>query len=504
MTTSLQASTDVRALWTVCQTVRGASHKRQGKVCQDSSCKGGGADEAWRIAVVSDGHGDPSCMRSDRGSRLATSVAYDCLREFAEAASMEWVRVESPYENLLVPARQAMVIRRITDAIVTRWRRAVLKDLSDEPLTEDELSQADKALADSYRRGECLEHIYGATLVGALWMEDVLVLLQQGDGVCLVMHEDGSFEEPVPEDPNCFDNVTSSLCDADVADAIRYSVFLTRDDPIQACLLATDGVANSVSGEEGIVCFAKEILRDLSEARDIESFEAQFPEKLDSLSENGNGDDVSAALIVDVNAAHRLSERFAQDLDAWHSRVLAAALKEKLVSMERKHMILAERAEDALDERARLESELGGLNKMRDKVRRLEKQYDLLGALEAEMNMWASNHGDKHNLSDWLPQDKWTVIEDLFPGGCASPSEVAKTTDMIEHQLKREAASADQLDQQIQITESRLRQLDRSGIDEYIAYDDMRQELLDELAEIEADDADMLSYVSGSDEHLEK
>ena len=49
----------------------GYSHLMRNLPCQDASCVLDDPAGEWHIAVVSDGHGDPRCARSDTGSKIA-------------------------------------------------------------------------------------------------------------------------------------------------------------------------------------------------------------------------------------------------------------------------------------------------------------------------------------------------------------------------------------------------------------------------------------------------
>lgn len=52
--------------------VQGASHVKKKIVMQDAS--GNFEDEKVKLIALSDGHGDSSCFRSDRGSKLIVDV----------------------------------------------------------------------------------------------------------------------------------------------------------------------------------------------------------------------------------------------------------------------------------------------------------------------------------------------------------------------------------------------------------------------------------------------
>lgn len=59
---------------------RGSSHIEKDIVCQDSSAKY--YDANCRIFVVADGHGDPSCFRSNVGSKIICETFISALKVF--------------------------------------------------------------------------------------------------------------------------------------------------------------------------------------------------------------------------------------------------------------------------------------------------------------------------------------------------------------------------------------------------------------------------------------
>ena len=65
-----------------CVSVQGASHIQAGTPKEDDA--GLRKDDLGWIGVVSDGHGDPRCMRSSIGSAVAVQTAIDCLHAWLE------------------------------------------------------------------------------------------------------------------------------------------------------------------------------------------------------------------------------------------------------------------------------------------------------------------------------------------------------------------------------------------------------------------------------------
>ena len=86
---------------------------------------------------------------------------------------------------------------------------------------------------------------YGTTLLFAVAIESQLLLLQIGDGTCVVLQRDGEFRVPVPPDEENFLNVTVSLCEEDANLKIRHVVIdCDAESPTSpvAVFLSSDGV----------------------------------------------------------------------------------------------------------------------------------------------------------------------------------------------------------------------------------------------------------------------
>jgi hypothetical protein len=104
------------------------------------------------------------------------------------------------------------------------------------------------------------EHLYGTTLVAGVLLPQAVVLLQQGDGCCVVADEGGRFYAPIPEDERCVGNMTSSLCDEDAAARMRRGVYSRKRMVPLACFVGTDGVDKSLFGEEALFDFCAELM----------------------------------------------------------------------------------------------------------------------------------------------------------------------------------------------------------------------------------------------------
>lgn len=329
-------------LFTFHKTVHGYRHIQEGEPCQDSSTSFVEVDEEYRIISIADGHGDPACHRSDRGSKFAVDIAEKCLRDFAVAI----LSGDMPFDY---PRQRSECVQQLTNTIISKWHGAVRNDLLSNEVTDDDLKDADR-YEEAYRRGERLEHLYGTTLIAALLVKKYLILVHQGDGRCDVFYTDGTVEQPIPWDERCQGSTTTSMCDKDVFSSIRTKVIDLEERDIVACYIGSDGVEDSYYNNEwtqlGTHRFYMDLTCKLHECG-TEGFDAYLNEMLPAFSKSGSLDDVSVAGIVDLEKSLNLIEGYKSKVLKYdHSETLRIGLEEaknKVVSMTRKHGILSER-----------------------------------------------------------------------------------------------------------------------------------------------------------------
>ena len=324
------------------QSVTGASHTMKGIVCQDSSGSRMPREDV-HIAVVADGHGDPTCFRSDRGSGMAVSAALECLEKFAE----HYEDMKAIQEEMDPVYGDEYIRRQLTDAIVSGWSAMVRTDIAANRLTEDELDRSGD-FKDIYLKGRHVERIYGSTLVAALKAKDYMVLIQQGDGRCDIMRMDGSVDQPVPKDDRCHGNVTTSMSDEIAADEIR-SIILPLEEDVTGCCLSTDGVENSFYEDEKILEFLVETGLKLT-AETSENHSRVLVPALEEVTEKGNGDDVSLAGWFDPDKLNESAGSISDRLKARRREDEIAQLEKKLAVMEQKDRQLREQVRSASPE----------------------------------------------------------------------------------------------------------------------------------------------------------
>lgn len=160
---------------------------------------------------------------------------------------------------------------------------------------------------------------YGTTFLLALSIESQILLLQIGDGTCVVMQRNGTFSVPVPADENNFLNVTVSLCEEDAYKKIRHAILdntVPELAPV-AVFLSSDGLDDCYPvyhNDKYLYRLYYEILKKLSadgSAKALDELKQEIKYSLlPSMTSQGSQDDISLAFLVD-NDINALKEALA-------------------------------------------------------------------------------------------------------------------------------------------------------------------------------------------------
>lgn len=331
-------------------------------------------DESFHIVAVADGHGDPACHRSSQGSRFAVSVGLQCLKGFARAI----IREEMPFEY---PRQRSECMQQLTRTIIAKWHEEVLCDLDKNPIMEEDLAEAGY-YEEKYRKRERLDHLYGTTLITALYVKDFLILIQQGDGRCDVFYQDGTIDQPIPWDARCKGSTTTSMCDEDAINSIRSKVIDFKEKTVVACFVGSDGVEDSYYDNEqtqlGTHRFYMDLVCKIHE-RGTDDFESYLDDMLPEFSKRGSADDVSVAGIVDLEKTKGLLDEYQSRVERYDRReTLRIRLEEansKVISMTRKHGFLKEKIEEGKNAIANAQRQY---EQLVSEYKRLEEQYKRL------------------------------------------------------------------------------------------------------------------------------
>jgi hypothetical protein len=285
----------------------GANHIKHNKVCQDFAFHVNRAD--FSIALVADGHGSDDYFRSDRGSRYAGDSAFQCITEFIGSVQKEYPRIDEVTEK-----EWDRLLGNLEKSIIRKWHEKVDKDYAGNPFTEEdvEMEKVSEKHKQRYLKGEEVEHAYGTTLIAVAVTDSYWFGLHIGDGKCVVLYPDGTDAQPIPWDPACFLNSTTSICDADAANRFRhyFCSFTTEPKPV-AVFVGSDGIDDSYPLNDNEKHLAK-LYNTITLNFAAEGFDAgvqQLRDFLPTLTDKGSGDDVSISGFIDMDVARQMKER---------------------------------------------------------------------------------------------------------------------------------------------------------------------------------------------------
>lgn len=277
-------------MWrTICGSVRGATHIRNGKPNQDSiKCRISERGE-YGIMAVADGHGSGKCFRSDLGSKIVVDTAIELLEKIVQqskGANHSFIK--------------DLIESKLPGTLVSQWKKRVDEDyrtrgFSDLSRGEDSLS-FEAGFAESEIAPAEIHVAYGTTLLASVVTSRYIAGIQIGDGEILVVSEDGSVERPIPKDERLFANETTSLCSEHAIADFRF--FFERLSGITPALLllTTDGYANSFKDEAGFLKVGTDILK-MIKVEGPKYVEENLENWLDEASKRGSGDDITLGIL---------------------------------------------------------------------------------------------------------------------------------------------------------------------------------------------------------------
>lgn len=283
----------------------------------------------FSLACVSDGHGGEAYFRSQRGAELAVQTAVELLSESIDKIA-----------SALQQKDYAKINKNISKSFVRRWIRKVMLELASSKQEDllaqiNELEKADAKYAALYKdeleaafslaekfsklsnpvSTESAENtelssitndfakleiksIYGCTAVVYFTIKDspLWYAFKIGDSDFYASF-DGKFVKPIADDPQCYENITTSLCDSNAVMNFRFPEVQYLDRLPETVFLSSDGVANSFTDEDFFKKFYLRLQFAFDEDGQLKAG-TDIRESLPDLSGNGSGDDVSLAGIV--------------------------------------------------------------------------------------------------------------------------------------------------------------------------------------------------------------
>ncbi|MCD8221791.1 MAG: protein phosphatase 2C domain-containing protein [Clostridiales bacterium] len=260
------------------QSVRGASHIRNDKPCQDSF-KVREISDTVSLVAVADGHGSESCPFSKTGAKIAVNT-------FCTVVGQLWENLSDNQEFFMSYLNREGEVR-VAQAIDEEWKRRVWKahldNKREKPL--DAEGKPDKAAV--YR-------MYGTTLLGLLLTPDFLFAFQIGDGDILYLNADQV--QPVIEADKILGTETHSLSSEN---AWKKAITVVRrreeGDFPQLYLMATDGFSNSYPSTEGFEGTCRDYFHMIQE-HGFETVAGNLKDWLSETSELGCGDDITVVM----------------------------------------------------------------------------------------------------------------------------------------------------------------------------------------------------------------
>lgn len=306
-----------------------------------------------------------------------------------------------------------MTMRRLTDTIIAEWYDRVKDDYASDLPSQEDIQE----YLNGKDVGGNIYHVYGTTLIAALWLPKCLLLIQQGDGRCDVFYEDGSVDQPIPWDARCEENVTTSMCDSDVANSIRWTVVDLHDNAVIACVLESDGVEDAYRdtyidlGKShelmgGVHTFNKNLLVHAC-SMTPDAFLSYLDEALPLFSEvglfskAGSGDDVSVAVVANKEKIRKIASRYEKEIKRYDLDEKLIGKEEELRSKMRKHDILLRRMKDA-------ESVLNEENKQ------LARKNETIASLENEISKFHTLIETLQQIIELCGHGSNTIEHDIF------------------------------------------------------------------------------------------
>ena len=284
----------------------------------------------FSLICVSDGHGSAPHFWSDKGAEFAIQSAVELLsasidkvlltfeskdykkanKNLAKSYVKRWCRKCFEYLSSIeldylkdkikeIEVQEPEVAKQYLDEL--HDLKKITKDYKDivlkNPLLTEEYQKAISDLVTEFSKLS-LKEIFGCTAVIYFQVKGTPVwyAFKIGDSDLFVDFGEG-FVKPIKDDPKCFLNETTSLCNSKAYDSFCFPEEEFLGKAPLSVFASSDGVANSLSSEEYLSRFYGQIQFSFNEdgefigERDIKNY---IPE----LSEKGSGDDVTIAGIV--------------------------------------------------------------------------------------------------------------------------------------------------------------------------------------------------------------
>lgn len=282
----------------------GSKYQKKGWPCQDNSGKY--ENDNMQVIALADGHGSYDCFRSEIGSKIAVETAIEESRKAL-------IDKEGNFSDT--------GIQNFKFALWNAWRKKVKIDWDKHKETSTALGEGElryKTVSEKYKtrftseeediRERYLYTAYGTTLLCAISIDSQVLLLQIGDGTCVILRRNGEFCVPMPIEEENFMNVTVSLCDENAYEKIRHIVIDSEEDDAMspvAAFLSSDGLDDCYPYEGNEKFLYKNVYTSIVKNIITEGYDATEneirSELLPYMTEKGSKDDISLAYFIVEN-----------------------------------------------------------------------------------------------------------------------------------------------------------------------------------------------------------
>ena len=263
------------------RSIRGASHIRAEKICQDYNKII--RTPNYAVIAVADGHGSSYCPYSDEGAKVAANVFCDLMESYCDGNFGDNLRGFISQDAEL----------KISQKILVEWKRRIL----------DRHEKFNREVV----YDENIFKMYGTTLLGLLMTKDFIFAFQLGDGDIIFVDADNV--EPVINAEKFLGVETHSLSSKN---AWRHSAAVVKTMPADKnflYILMTDGVSNSYATQEDFYKACRDYF-DIFINEGGDYVNENLTDWLNEVTTQGSGDDVTA-----VFAYHKFFEEEATTLE---------------------------------------------------------------------------------------------------------------------------------------------------------------------------------------------
>lgn len=466
----------------------GASHTKSGKPCQDYSLSWQSDDNSVQVAIVCDGHGGDTYVRSDVGSRLAAEITLKHLKAMSDdtttyagiffgrkgavtarptgprklhdpkspsESEMQLLKQDALFKKQIAQhAEQDKVVMPMFKSIYDEWAAAIEADAKENPFTDYEAGMLGK---------NRIAKAYGTTLMAFMRTPYYWFAFHIGDGKMLACDRTLTWVEPVPWDCNCFLNVTTSLCNSNPLPSFRYALDGTGAFPM-AVIMGSDGLDDSWVTMPKLQHFYAQTLEIFANQGRDKTVD-ELGDYLTKLSATGSRDDMSMAGILNMDL---LDNAFTMYATRQEGLKLKAEFTNRQSEMEKLNHDLDEMKKNL----AEAESKLATLEKQKQDVETMRRelqarmvQVETKAAEYAEIDKEARARNAeliaqwntmkekaKRAEDDWRAQ--WMAEKGAMLSGTAQPEETVQPEETIQpEEAKAEDPAVEEVKAEGQNTE---------------------------------------------------